>query len=152
MVSVSARGAMFRPSIETKEHKSNTPIQVLVLLCFIRLPENGTLVPKHLGIILTMSYISLHFIGCIWWLISSIMFSFLFDVRHIKMKMQRNTIFHVLLCEYETWAVTLKEGHRLIVCVCRVLKKVLVFGTRREEVIEGWRTIDHNKTLLFNPC
>jgi len=32
----------------------------------------------------------------------------------------------------------------LIVCVHRVLKKMLVFGTRREDVIrvEGWRTID----------
>ena len=53
------RGAMFRQSSETKEHESNTPIQVLVFLCFIRLPENGTPVPKHLRVILTMNCILL---------------------------------------------------------------------------------------------
>ena len=49
------RGAMFRQAIETKEHKPNTPIQVLVFLCFIRLPKIGTPVQKHVGVILKMN-------------------------------------------------------------------------------------------------
>ena len=53
------RVAMFRQPSETKKHKSNTPIQVLVFLCFIRLPENGTPVPKHVGVTLTINCILL---------------------------------------------------------------------------------------------
>jgi hypothetical protein len=57
------RSALFRQSIETKEHKSNTPIQVLVFLSFIRLPEKGTPLPKHVEVILTMNCILLGAFG-----------------------------------------------------------------------------------------
>jgi hypothetical protein len=70
------------------------------------------------------------------------MFSLLLVITHIKMKIQRNTILHVVVCEYKTWAVTLREGYIMIICVCRVLKKMLVFEARREELIEGWRATD----------
>jgi hypothetical protein len=65
MIKVSTLGAMFRQSIKTKDHKSNTPIQVLMFLCFIRLSENGTLVPKHVEVTLTINCILLYFIVCI---------------------------------------------------------------------------------------
>ena len=56
------QSAILRKSTKTKEHKSNTPIQVwrgnqymnwhvgLRFLCFSRPPLDGTLVLKHVGI------------------------------------------------------------------------------------------------------
>ena len=41
------RGAVFRESTKIKAHKSNTS---LVILCVHRLPVDGTLVPKHVGV------------------------------------------------------------------------------------------------------
>jgi hypothetical protein len=41
------RNAVFRESTKLKERKSNTP---LVILCVYKLPQDGTPVPKHVGI------------------------------------------------------------------------------------------------------
>jgi hypothetical protein len=51
------RSAICRASSKTKEYKFNTPIQVLLarvvfdlFFCFSTVPEDGTPVPKHVGV------------------------------------------------------------------------------------------------------
>jgi hypothetical protein len=41
-----------------------------------------------------------------------------------------------------TWSVTLTEEHRLRVFENRVLRRI--FGSKREEVTEGWRKLPKN--------
>jgi hypothetical protein len=50
----------------------------------------------------------------------------------------------VLLYEYETRSLTLREEHRLRIFDNRVLRKI--FGPKRVEVIGGWRKL-HNEEL-----
>ena len=52
------RSAIFRESANTKDHKYNTPLQVLigfVILCVRRFPEDGSPVPKHVDVILIVN-------------------------------------------------------------------------------------------------
>jgi hypothetical protein len=49
------RSAIFRESNETKRPKYVDWLVGLVLLCFTRLPEDGTEVTKHVGFILTIT-------------------------------------------------------------------------------------------------
>jgi hypothetical protein len=50
----------------------------------------------------------------------------------IKIRIQKSTIFPVVLCGCETWSLTLKEEHRLRVSENRVLRRI--FGLKRDEV------------------
>jgi len=54
------QSAIFRESANTKDHKPNTPLQLL-----IGLPEDGTPVPKNAGVILTMNCDSCFVMYCI---------------------------------------------------------------------------------------
>jgi hypothetical protein len=50
----------------------------------------------------------------------------------------------MVLCECETWSLTLREEHRLRVFENRVLRRI--FGLRRDEVMVEWRKL-HNEEL-----
>jgi hypothetical protein len=50
----------------------------------------------------------------------------------------------VVLYECETWPLTLREEHRLIVFENKVLRKI--FRPKRDEVTGGWRKL-HNEEL-----
>jgi hypothetical protein len=54
----------------------------------------------------------------------------------------KTMILTVVLFEYETWSLTLKEEHRLKVFESRVLWRI--FGPKRHEVTGGWRKL-HNE-------
>jgi hypothetical protein len=52
------RSAVFRESPNTKDHKYNIPLQVLigfVILCVRRFPEDGSPVPKQVEVILIIN-------------------------------------------------------------------------------------------------
>ena len=48
----------------------------------------------------------------------------------------------LVLYGYETWSVTLREGHRLTVFENRVLRKL--FSPKREKITGNWRRL-HNE-------
>jgi hypothetical protein len=52
--------------------------------------------------------------------------------RNLKVKIYKTVILPVVLYEYETWSLTLKEEHRLRVFKNRVLRRI--FGPKRDEV------------------
>jgi hypothetical protein len=56
--------------------------------------------------------------------------------RNIKIIIYENIILPVVLYEYETWSLTLREEHRLR----------RIFGPTRDEVMGGWRKL-HNEEL-----
>jgi hypothetical protein len=60
------------------------------------------------------------------------------------MKIYRIVILPVVLYGYETWLLTLREQHRLMVFENWVLRRIL--GPKREEVIGEWRKL-HNEEL-----
>ena len=51
----------------------------------------------------------------------------------------------LVLYGYETWSVTLREGHRLTVFENRVLRKL--FSPKREKITGNWRRL-HNEAPL----
>jgi hypothetical protein len=61
-----------------------------------------------------------------------------------SLKAYETIILPVVLCEFETWSVTLREGHRSRVSENRVLRRI--FGPNREEVAGDWRRL-HNEEL-----
>jgi hypothetical protein len=67
--------------------------------------------------------------------------------RNLKLKIYKNIILPVVLYGYETWCLILREDHRLTVVSDNwVLRRI--FGPKREEVVEGWRTL--HKERLHN--
>ena len=60
-------------------------------------------------------------------ILSSILLS-----KDVKMKICRLIILPIILCECETWSLTLRDKCRLRVFVNRVLRRV--FGPERDEV------------------
>jgi hypothetical protein len=54
----------------------------------------------------------------------------------------------VVLYGYETWPLTLREEHRLVVFENRALRRI--FGPKRDEVTGGWR--EHHSGELHNLC
>jgi hypothetical protein len=62
----------------------------------------------------------------------------------LKIKIQKTIILPVVLYGCETWSLTLREEHRLMVRENRVLERI--FGPQREEVAGGWRRL-HNEEL-----
>jgi hypothetical protein len=61
-----------------------------------------------------------------------------------KIKICKTITLPVVLCECETWSLTLREDHRLRVFENRVLRRI--FGPKRDEVTGGWRKL-HNEEL-----
>jgi hypothetical protein len=64
--------------------------------------------------------------------------------KYIKIKINRTTIFPVVLYGCETWSLTLREEHRLRVFENRVLRTI--FGPKTDEVTGEWRRL-HNEEL-----
>src|SRR5215510_9342015 len=69
--------------------------------------------------------------------------SFRLLFKNLKIKIYRTIILPVVLYGCETWSLTLREVHRLMVFENRVLR---VFGPKRDEVTEEWRKL-HNEEL-----
>jgi hypothetical protein len=59
-------------------------------------------------------------------------------------KIYKTTILPFVLYGCETWALTLREEHRMRVFEIRVLRRI--FGPKRDEVTEEWRKL-HNEEL-----
>jgi hypothetical protein len=53
----------------------------------------------------------------------------------VKIKIHRSIILPVVLYGYESWSLTLREGHRLRVFENRVLRRI--FGPKRDKVTGG---------------
>ena len=64
--------------------------------------------------------------------------------KNLKFKMNRTIILPVVLYEYETWLLTLREECRLRVFENRVLSRV--FEPKREKVKREWKKL-HNELL-----
>jgi hypothetical protein len=64
--------------------------------------------------------------------------------RNVKVKMYKTIILPVILCGCETWSLTLREEHRLMVFENRVLRRM--FGPKRDEVTGEWRKL-HSEEL-----
>jgi len=62
--------------------------------------------------------------------------------KNIKIKTYRTTNSPVVLYEYETWSLTLREERRLRVFEKWVLRRI--FGPKRDKVTGEWRKL-HNK-------
>jgi hypothetical protein len=65
-------------------------------------------------------------------------------VKNLKIRIYKIIILSVVLCECETWSLTLREEHGLKVFETRVLRRI--FGPKRNEVTGGWRKL-HNEEL-----
>jgi hypothetical protein len=59
--------------------------------------------------------------------------------RNIKVKIYKTIILPVVLYEYETWSLTLREEHRLRVFENKVLRRI--FGPKRDGVRGEWRRL-----------
>jgi hypothetical protein len=61
--------------------------------------------------------------------------------KDVKIKIYNALVLPVVMYEYETWSVTLREEHILRVFENRVLRRI--FGPKRVEMTGGWRGL-HN--------
>jgi hypothetical protein len=68
----------------------------------------------------------------------------LLSKKNIKIKTYRTVVSSVVLYGFETWSLTLREGHRLKVFESRMLRRI--FGPRRNKTIGGSRKL-HNDEL-----
>jgi hypothetical protein len=73
-------------------------------------------------------------------------FVFPFHIKNLKIKIYKTVILPVVLYECETWALTLREEHRLRVFENRVLRRI--FGPKRRTVL-GENCIMMNVTALI---
>ena len=64
--------------------------------------------------------------------------------KNIKIKVYRCIILHVVLYGCETWSLTLREDHRLMVFENRVLRRIC--GPKKEKGTGEWRKL-HNEEL-----
>jgi hypothetical protein len=74
--------------------------------------------------------------------IQSSLLSFRLLSRNVKVKIYKTIILPVVLYGYETWSLTLREEHRLMVFENMVLRRI--FGPKRDEVTGEWRKL-HKK-------
>jgi len=70
-----------------------------------------------------------------------------FAIKNLKIKINRNIIFPVVLYGCENWSLTLREERRLKVFENRVLRRI--FGPKREEVRRDWRKPHEELTDLY---
>jgi hypothetical protein len=64
--------------------------------------------------------------------------------RNLNIRIYKNTILPVVLYEFETWSLTLREEHRLRAFENRVLRRI--FGQKGDEVTGEWRKL-HNEEI-----
>ena len=64
--------------------------------------------------------------------------------KSLKTKIFRIIIMPVVLYEFETWSLTLREERRLRVFENRMLRRI--FGSKRDEITGEWRKL-HNEEL-----
>jgi hypothetical protein len=64
--------------------------------------------------------------------------------KNVKIRIYKSAILSVVLYGYETWCLTLREGHGLRVLQNRVLS--IIFGQKRDEETGGWTKL-HNEEL-----
>jgi hypothetical protein len=72
--------------------------------------------------------------------------------KNIKSAIYKAIILPVVLYDYKTWSLTLREEHRLRVVEDRVLRRI--FGLKGGEMTGGWREL-HNVelcNLYSSPC
>jgi hypothetical protein len=69
--------------------------------------------------------------------------------KNVKFRIFKTIILPVVLYGPETWSLTLREEHRLMVFEKRMLRKI--FGPKRDEVTGGWRKL-HNEELQNLYC
>jgi hypothetical protein len=66
---------------------------------------------------------------------------------NVKVKIHKTIILPVVLYGCETWSVTLREEHRLMVFENRVLRRI--FGPKRDEVLVEWRKLHSGELYNF---
>jgi hypothetical protein len=62
---------------------------------------------------------------------------------YVTIKMHRTAIVPVVLCECETWSLTLREEQRLRLFENRVQREI--FGPERDEATGGWRQMQNDE-------
>jgi hypothetical protein len=67
--------------------------------------------------------------------------------RNVKAKIYKTIILPVVLYGCETWSLTLREEHRLMVSENRVLRRV--FGPKRDEVTGDWRKLRNEELHIL---
>jgi hypothetical protein len=65
-------------------------------------------------------------------------------LKNIDIRIYETIILPAVLYGWQTWSLTLKEGHRLEVFENRMLRRI--FGLKRNEVTGEWRNL-HNEKL-----
>ena len=65
-------------------------------------------------------------------------------ILYLKIKIYRTIVLPIVLCEFQTWSLTLREERKLRVFENKVLRRI--FGPRRDEVTGEWRRL-HNEEL-----
>ena len=75
---------------------------------------------------------------------SAELFVFQFGIKKLKIKIYKTVILPVILYGSETWSLTLREEHNLMVFENRVLRRI--FGPKRDEVTGEWGKL-HNEEL-----
>jgi hypothetical protein len=83
--------------------------------------------------------------GCyhsVWSLLSSSLLS-----RNVNAKIYKTIILPVVLYGCETWSLTLREEHRLMVSENRVLRRI--FGPKRDEVTGDWRNLRNEELHIL---
>jgi hypothetical protein len=83
---------------------------------------------------------AVNFADCsaIYFLLSSRLLS-----KNVKVKISKTIILPVHLYGFETWSLTLREGHKLWVFENRVQRRVS--GPKRDEVSRGWRKLQNGE-------
>jgi hypothetical protein len=66
----------------------------------------------------------------------------------VKVKIYKTIILPVVLYGYETWSLTVREGHKLRVFENRVLRRI--FRPKRDGVTGGWRKLYNEKLHNLN--
>jgi hypothetical protein len=64
----------------------------------------------------------------------------------VKVKIYKTILLPVVLYAHETWSLTLREEHRVIVLENRVLRRI--FGPKRDDVMGEWRKL-HNESFII---
>jgi hypothetical protein len=67
--------------------------------------------------------------------------------RNVKVKIYKTIILPVVLYGCETWSLTLREEHRLMVFETRVLRRI--FGRKRDEVTGEWKKLHSEKLHIL---
>ena len=69
--------------------------------------------------------------------------------KNLKIKIYRTITLPVILCGCETWSLTLREEHWLIVFENRELRRI--FGPKRDEVTGEWRKLHSEEYMIYTP-